>query len=217
MNDAQPALRVIVVDGYPVVRWGVRRFLERQDGVEVLAEASTVSEAKELLSRHHPDVAILDLMLLDTESADELRDLLRVTNRRLLAFTAHDGWQSVEEFLAAGGLGFVSKRAPINDLAEALRAVADGRQWISPSIRRVAQTNADDPAQDLTPREREVAVLIARGSTSKQIADQLCVTIKTVESHRYRIFKKLGIRRSAQLVDYVIKSGLAGGTREIGG
>jgi len=205
-------IRVLIADAYPIVRWAVRSFLERETGVDVVGEASSVAEATRLIRSMKPDLVITEINFPNTSTADTLTELVRNKELRALAFTENDSWRDVEEFTSAGGLGFVSKKSPLNDLINAIRAVSANRQWISPLIR---ETNIDTEAEDpddlsLSRREREIVGLVANGLTSKQIADKLCLSLRTVENHRHRVFKKLGIQRSAQLVDYAIKNGLRG-------
>jgi len=204
-----PVVRVLIVEGFPIVRWAVRAFLEKQGRVAVVGEAESVSQAVELARSLEPDVILTNTCFPDGLGIDEVAEFVRSGPFRSLAFSEHDTWDCVEAFLEAGGFGFVTKRAPLGEVAEAVSAVAAGRRWISPSIRRVAPVRAKTRSDQLTRRELETVTLIAHGLTSRQIAAQLCVSLKTVEAHRYRIFRKLGIRRVAQLVDYAARHGYA--------
>lgn len=212
-SNSQAKIKVVIVDAYPVARWGARRFLSQQQDIEVVAEAETAAEAAELVRSVSPRVVIIDLVAPGALTA--VVELVRVGDTGVVAFSALDSWQHVEEFLNAGGTAFVSKRAPLDHLLAAVYAAARGHVWISPELREMMQNSSENlqtQRELLTSREREVALMIAEGLTSRQIADRLCVSLKTVESHRYRIFKKLNIRRSAQLVDYVIRTGLTSGS-----
>lgn len=212
-SNSQAKIKVVIVDAYPVARWGARRFLSQQQDIEVVAEAETAAEAAELVRSVSPRVVIIDLVAPGALTA--VVELVRVGDTGVVAFSALDSWQHVEKFLNAGGTAFVSKRAPLDHLLAAVYAAARGHVWISPELREMMQNSSENlqtQRELLTSREREVALMIAEGLTSRQIADRLCVSLKTVESHRYRIFKKLNIRRSAQLVDYVIRTGLTSGS-----
>lgn len=214
MQQSSP-ISVLIVDEHPVTRWGLSRFLETYKNLSIVGEASSIEEMFEQVRLHNPDIVLMDTLIPGGDAIQATRDLIASGSKRVLAFTARDSWEHVERFLDAGGLGFVPKRCPPDELLQALSAVADHRQWISPSMRHKAGTLRRDAGSSrpvLSPREQEVAVLVARGLTSRQIADQLCVSLKTVETHRYRIFKDLGIENRAELVNYVIENGLLHGS-----
>lgn len=204
-----PVVRVLIVEGFPIVRWAIRAFLEKQGRIAVVGEAESVLRAAELTRSLDPDIVLTNTHFPDGSGIEEVSAFVRACPCRCFAFSEYDTWDCVEAFLEAGGFGFVTKRAPLGEVAEAVSAVAGGRRWISPSIRQVARVRAKTRSDQLTRRERETVTLIAHGLTSRQIADQLCVSLKTVEAHRYRIFRKLGIRRVAHLVDYAARHGYA--------
>ncbi|MCL5104566.1 MAG: response regulator transcription factor [Armatimonadetes bacterium] len=207
------ASKVLIVEEHPVTRWGLQHFLETTKDIRIVGEASCLAEAFDQIQRHDPDVIIMDIVFPDGDGIEAVREIMREKPRCVLAFSAHDTWDCVQKFVKAGGLGFVTKRCPPDELLCAIEAVSRGRRWISPSVRRVgpapARRSGDDHSR-LSPREIEVAALVARGLTSRQIADQLCVSLKTIETHRYRIFKGLQIKSRAQLVNYAIRHGLLG-------
>lgn len=209
-------LAVLVIDSQPIIRYAVREFLTNRPYVGLVMEADSVGQALAMMADHSPDVIVTELVFPDVDGMDAVWALIRDVRAGVVAFCEHDAWDFVEDFLDHGGMGFVSKRSPVSELASAVRAVADRRKWIAPSLRSVARTETAPNGANgcLTAREREVVTLIAGGFTSKQIADQLCVSLKTVETHRYRVFKKLKIRRIAQLADYAMRHGLSpGGSR----
>lgn len=204
---------VLIVEEHPVTRWGLRHFLETRKNINIIGEANTAAEAREKIYRHNPDVIIMDIILPDCDGITFVKEVCSSGSRKVIGFTAADTWDRVERFLQAGGLGFLTKRCPPDELITALEAVLQNRQWISPSLRSVAPSATTVPTDNdkiLSPREREVTALVARGLTSRQIADQLCVSLKTVETHRYRIFRELQIKSRAQLVSYAIQNGLMG-------
>jgi DNA-binding NarL/FixJ family response regulator len=200
----------LIVDAFPIVRWAVRSYLEKESGISVVAEAESINEASIITRSIRPDVVVTAVRFPGSTGSDSPLDFIKSQQVPTLAFCDQDSWREVEAFINAGGLGFVSKRSPISDLVSAIRAVSGNRRWISPAVRestsRIEALQCEDNA--LSPREREVVALILNGQTSRQIADQLCLSLRTVENHRHRVFKKLGIRRAAQLVDYSIKNGL---------
>lgn len=207
----QDVVKVLVADAHPLVRWALREFLNGRGNFEVTGEAGSVAEALSLLRSREVDVVITDLSLTDGSAAEVAAEFAKQGMPRVLAFSQQDTWDRVQAFLDAGGLGFVPKRSSLNELVEAVQAVANNRRWISPSVRAVvpaANKGGENGDCALSTREREIVSLVAKGLTSKQIADQLCVSLKTIESHRYRVFKKLNIQRVAQLADYAVKHGL---------
>ncbi|MHB9037982.1 MAG: response regulator [Armatimonadota bacterium] len=205
------SISVMVVDEHPVTRWGLQHFLESQANIHVVGEAASIREALGQVYSLKPQVIIIDAWIPGEDGIAATRELANYGNTRILAFSSRETWDCVESFLGAGGLGFVTKRCPPDELISAVRAVACGRQWISPCLRNVAASSHDKTsAKRLSAREQDVACLVARGLTSRQIADQLCISLKTVETHRYRIFKHLKISTRAELVNHVIESGLLG-------
>lgn len=213
MSSCNTSIGVLIVEEHPVTRWGLRHFLETRTDIEVIGEASCLTEAFDQIQLHGPDVIIMDIVFPDGDGLAAVEEITLDRSRRVLAFSAHDSWDRVQKFIKAGGLGFVTKRCPPDELLCAIEAVSRGRQWISPSVRKVSGNSNRKCGEDgnaLSPRETEVAALVARGLTSRQIADQLCVSLKTIETHRYRIFKELQIKSRAQLVNYAIRHGLLG-------
>ena len=211
MDNARK-ISVLIVEEHPVTRWGLRHFLQTRNNITVVGETSTATEARVAISKLKPDVVILDIILSDGDGIELTKEIVD-GGRRVMAFSGADTWDRVEKFLQAGGLCFVTKRCPPEELIQALDAVVQNHKWISPSLRNVishsaANTNHIKNEHPLSHREREVVALVARGLTSRQIADQLCVSVKTVETHRYRIFKELQIKNRAQLVSYAIQNGM---------
>ena len=205
-----PSIAIVIADDHPIVRYALRAYLEDHAAVCVLGEASSCAALRQLVRQQRPDVVVADLQYPDGPLLESMPWL--ITQSRVIAFSAEDFWQSVEAFTAAGGFGFVSKRSQLSELVEAIEAVAANRKWIAPTVRAVsvpANAQRDDTSTaELTRREREVVALVVRGMTSKQIADQLCISLNTVETHRYRIFKKLNIKRIAQLADFAVRHGI---------
>ena len=198
------AITVFIVDKQPIVRWGLRHFLETQN-FAVLDDAGSLSEAEEKLDHLKPDVIVLDTSLLKTNIASTIKELTVNDKGHILGFSTTESWGFVENFVNSGGNGIVSKRCPPDDLVNAIRSVANNQIWISPSIRKMASRYTNNKKSNLSSRELEVVTLIAYGYTSRQIANQLCVSIKTVETHRYRIFKRLNVNSRAELVNFAFE------------
>jgi DNA-binding NarL/FixJ family response regulator len=204
-------VKILIVDQYPVIRFGLAYFLEKQWSFEIVGEAGSIDDAIQQVRSHKPDVIVMDVFNFNGDGIEATREILREQPGNILAFSKNQSWDNISAFLHAGGLGFVLKQSSLTDLVTAINAVAEGNVWISPSVRKVTSASAQKPKtadEILSTREREIAMLVARGLTSSQIADQLCVSRRTVESHRYRIFKRLKIESRAQLVTYAIEHGL---------
>lgn len=205
-------LTILVVDSHPIVRWALREFLVNRPNVELVMEADCVTQAVSMMKTRNPDVVITELIFPDSEGLDAVQELIKSTTAGIIAFSDQDAWDQVEQFLNLGGMGFVTKRSALPELATAIKAVAGKQKWIAPSVRSAVPSRriiSNGKSCDLTDREREIVALITKGFTSKQIADQLCLSIKTVETHRYRVFKKLNIKHCAQLADYAIRHGIS--------
>lgn len=208
-------ISVLIVEDHSVVRWAVRSFLEHH-GVKIIGETASAAEAVDLAAREEPDVVLMDLATEDAGAIEATRAINRARSGRVLAFCSHGSPDQIDVFLRAGGSGFISKSSPIEDLLAALNAVADDREWIPADA--ISQSSLRGKHKSvLSDREREVAVLVSKGFPSSQIAARLFVSINTVETHRYRIFKKLDIHSRAELVDYVLKHNLMGDWSAEGG
>ena len=209
------SIRVAVVDDQALVRGGFAMVLRIHDDIEVVAEAGTGLEAIEVARRHRPDVVLMDIRMPDMDGLE--------ATSRILA----EADEYVYKALRAGASGFVLKDIPPDQLAIAVRTVADGGALLAPSITRrligrFTERMTVDAAvagrlERLTDREREVVVAVARGSTNAEIAGELFIGPATVKSHVSSILTKLGLRDRTQLVVFAYESGLVeAGTRDIG-
>jgi len=204
--------RVLLADDHILVRQGVRLLLEKE-GFEVVGEAGDGLEAVRLARQTEPDIAVLDLLMPQLNGIDAAREIHQCSpHTKTLLLTAR-GDQLLLEALAAGMRGCLLKSHASRDLVQALRALEEGRVYLSPGLAdavvQAYRTGAERPADPLSLREREVLQLISEGHGTKQIADKLCISARTVESHRYRIMRKLEIRETAGLVRYAIGRGLS--------
>jgi DNA-binding NarL/FixJ family response regulator len=207
-------MRILVADDHGIVRAGIRLLLERQSGLEVVAEAADGVEAVEQAVRLKPDLCILDVgmpRMTGLQAAREIRAHLR--DARVLMLSMHDDERYLFEALKAGASGYVLKREADQDLVGAIRAVGGGEAFLTNAaersiIREWMEDGAGGPAVPLTTREEEVVKLIAEAYTNAQIAEILHLAEKTVESHRANVLRKLGMRDRVQLVRYAIRRGL---------
>lgn len=204
--------RLLLADDHSLVREGLKAFLERQ-GFQVVGEASNGQEALRLAAKTQPDIAILDIGMPLLNGLDAARELRKSAARaKAILLTKHEENQYVTEALRSGVSGYVLKSQVATDLVHAIREVSRGSVYLSPSISR-AVVNAylsktDAPDDPLSARERQVLQLVGEGKSTKQVAQQLGVSVKTAESHRARLMRKLDIHETASLVRYAIRRGL---------
>jgi two-component system response regulator NreC len=205
-------IRVVLADNHELVRQGLKALLERE-GFDVVGEASDGQEAVRLVPVVRPDVAIIDISMPTLNGLDAARELHRSPQRtRTILLTRHDEDQYVTEALRAGVRGYVLKNQAANDLVHAIQQVCRGEIYLSPSISRTVVeaflSKTAVPTDPLTSRERQVLQLIGEGKSSKEIATLLGISVKTAESHRTRLMRKLDIHELASLVRYAIRRGL---------
>jgi DNA-binding NarL/FixJ family response regulator len=210
--------RVLLADDHQLVRAGLRLLIDGLSDFEVVAEVGDGVEALEAARKLQPDIALLDISMPrmgGLEAADAMRTASPAT--RVVALSMHASEQHFAAALKAGAIGYVIKDAAVNELAEALRTVAAGNHYVSPRISgalmqslarnlRGEQRDTADPV--LSPRQRQVLQLIAEGRNTREIADQLHVSVKTVETHRAELMRRLDIHDVAGLTRYAIRAGL---------
>lgn len=203
-------IRVLLADDHVLVRSGIRRLLEEMGGFEVVAEADDGAQAIEAAQRERPDVAVLDGSMPELnglEAAAWMRDNLPQVRVILLTMHADDGY--VRAALEAGAAGFLVKRSAPEELAVALRAVVAGHTYLSPAVSRtLIEERVGGPRPQLTPRQREVLKLVAEGRSSREIAVHLSLSVRTVESHRADIMRRLGADDVTGLVRHAVRMGL---------
>jgi len=217
MRETARPIRVVLADDHPIVRAGLRALLETQQEIVVVGEAGTASEAVDVVTRERPDVAILDISM-PGGGLQALRAIAELDlPTRVLILTVHAEERYLLPVLQAGGSGYVRKSSLHTDLIEAIRTVARGDVFVDPEAARMllrgyldqAQAgHVQDPAQVLSEREREVLKLTAAGYTAQEIADQLYLSPKTVETYRHRVMQKLGFSRRSELVRFALRAGL---------
>jgi len=208
-------MRVIVADDHAVVREGLVALLTEEPDITVLGAAGTGSHALELARRHRPDLALLDITMPDLSGLDVAKVLAEeMPETRVLILTMHEEEAFFFEALRSGAAGYVLKGAHGDELVAAVRAVCEGGVVLPPTlasaiVRDFLEHQAPlTPADDLSPREREVVTLIARGLTSREIADHLTVSLNTVKTHRAHIYLKLQISDRSKLIEYAVRHGL---------
>jgi two-component system response regulator NreC len=206
----EPATNVVVADDHALTRAKLRAVLEDEPDIRVAADADDLEMAERLIDGHRPDVLVLDLTLrggASVETIGELRGMSPQT--RIVAVSLDDEPGFAQRALAAGASGFVLKELAGEDLPAAVRAAARGEEYLSaPIATRLASLRHALARGELSLRETEVLRLIALGHTSVEIASQLGLSPRTIETHRARIHRKLGLRTRAELVGYALRRGL---------
>ena len=209
--------RILLCDDHALVRQGVRLILDREPDFEVVAEAGDGAEAVETALREEVDLAVLDVTMPRLTGIQAAREISqRRPELRTLILSMHDNEQYFFEALRAGASGYVLKSVVDRDLVEACRATMRGEPFVYPGAVRAlirehlerAQSGEDPPADPLSARESEVVKLVAEGYTTREIAETLVISEKTVERHRANILEKLGMRDRVELTRYAIRRGL---------
>ncbi len=206
------AMRVLLADPEVLIRQGLRGLLEASS-IEVVDTAETGRQAVELACRHQPDVVILEVALPELNGINATTEILQRCGCQVLVLTSNKAPATVRGMLQAGASGYVLKQCDFADVVSALRAIHAGKTYLSPEIAAaVVDDYVGDNARSFAPRisnrEREVLQLIAEGLSTKQIAAQLYVSVKTIETHRRNIMNKLEIHSVAGLTKYAIRQGL---------
>lgn len=217
------SIRILLADDHTLVRAGIGALLQGLEGMQVVAEASDGHAALRLVQTHQPDVVLLDIAMPGLNGLEVTARVAQAFPRvRVIILSMHANEEYVVQALRAGATGYLLKSAVTAELELAVRAVARGEVYLSPPIsryviadyvRRVEGAGSPDatppgPYTRLTPRQREVLQLIAEGHTTKDMAQRLHISVKTVETHRTQLMKRLDIHDVAGLVRYAIRTGL---------
>jgi DNA-binding NarL/FixJ family response regulator len=221
MTAATSLIRVLIADDHAIVREGIRQVLcsDESRSIDVVGEASTGTQAVALAIELQPDVVVLDITmpeLTGLEAAAQIRDA--VPDAAILVLSIHDHEEYVMQSMRAGAQGYLRKDSSPSELRGAVRTLYGGGSYFStPVVRSVAASARGTPSEEehraklaaLTPREREILVEIACGWTNKEIAGHLGISVRTVESHRDALMRKLGIRGAAALTRFAVDAGIA--------
>lgn len=201
-------IRILLADDHPVLRQGMRRLIEHERDMVVVAEADDGAEVPALINLHHPDVLVLDLAMRQVSGVETLRQLrAKQSDCKVLVLTVHEDRAFLREVLEAGALGFMLKRAANTELIEAIRSVARGTAYvdgrITPELVQLvssAASRSDIDAPELTAREVNTLRYIAEGYSNKEIGAALRISVKTVETYKARAMRKLGLRSRIDIV-----------------
>ena len=208
----ESAFRVLIVDDHPIVRQGLRRLIDQEEDLSVCGEAEDVKEARDAIQALSPDAVILDISLKNSDGVDLLKELrIRRLKTPVLVLSMHDESIYAERLLSAGANGYIMKQEASDRFLAALREVLSGGIYVSDAVRsKIANSAAtedvvDDPIARLSNRELQVFNLIGQGLSTREIADKLNLSVKTIESHRLTIKEKLNIDSATQLVRYAVR------------
>jgi two-component system response regulator NreC len=204
---------VVLADDHGVVRQGLKLIVEAQPGMRVVAEAGDVEETLRMTRAHRPRVLVLDMNMPGGDSLEKIPELLSSSpETSIVILTMQDEPALAQATLRAGASGYVVKDAAGDELVQAIHTVLEGGTYLHPQLgaRIAAQDPQPEHSDDLTDREREVLKLVALGHTNGEIANQLFLSVRTVESHRAHIQQKLRLSTRAELVRYALDTGLIG-------
>ena len=205
-------IRVLIVDDHELLRAGLCSRLEREPGITVVGEADTAERAVLLARRLQPDLIVLDL-LLPRKSGDEvIPELTEVAPQsRVLVVSSQAAPSSVRRALSAGAAGYLPKRSSDRDLVAAIQLVANGGGYVDPELGARLVTPNDSPAlEPLSERERDIVHLLALGYTNQEIGKKLFISVRTVDTHRAHIMRKLDLESRAELVMFALANGVIG-------
>jgi DNA-binding NarL/FixJ family response regulator len=211
-------IRILLADDHAMVRDGVRALLEKQPDMAVVAEAADGREAAQLAEEHRPDVVVMDIGMPNLNGIDATRRILAAhPHTAVVILSMHQDESYVLRSLKAGAKGYLLKDSLRSDVLEAIRAVAQGRSFLTRKISRMMQEDyiremeqrgLEDSYDLLTDREREVLQLAAEGKPNKEIAGVLGIGVTTVETHRTHILQKLGLHSVPELILYAVRKGI---------
>ncbi len=211
-------IKIILVDNHNLLREGLKTLLDQQPDMKVIAEADNGRDAFNLVRKFSPDVVVMDVIMPGFNGIESTQKILKENGKtKVLALSVHSDIRYVVEMLKAGASGYILKDCAFSDLAKAIRCIMKREVCLSPSISEkivdgyLAFVDKEDKyavASPLTAREKEVLQLIAEGRGTKEMAEMLHLSIKTVEAHRQNIMKKLNLKTVAELTKYALREGI---------
>ena len=206
---ANRSLRILIADDHDLVRRGLRSLVESHTGWNVCAEARTGNEAVTQAGELRPDIAILDIAMPELNGVEAARRIRKTCpHTEVLLLSVHHSDQLVREILEAGVRGYVVKSDSERDLLSAVEALSNHKPWVTCCATELllSKDSPNDKPERLTSREREIVQLLAEGKTSKEIASALAISVKTTETHRANIMRKLGFHSVSELIRYAVRN-----------
>ena len=211
-------IRVLVVDDHTIVRDGICALLRLAGDIEVVGEAANGREALEMVRKFMPDVMLIDIAMPNMNGLEATRRIRKEFPRvKVLVLTQYDDKEYVFPVIEAGASGFISKTAASSELVSGIRSVYRGDSFLSPSAARIlvedyqqeaSLRKEQDPYKQLSDREREILKLLAEGHTTREIADMLVISVKTVDGHKTNLMSKLDIHNRIDLVKFALRRGI---------
>jgi len=208
-------IRIAIGDDHSLVREGLRRILHERGYIEIVGEAANGIEAVELVRKKKPDVILLDISMPEKDGIDATRDIVAMegSTTKVLILTMHTDEHYALRALRAGAHGFILKDAKAEELVNAIRRVKDGKRYLPSDLERsfaeryLEPEPSGQPARNLSNREFEVMCMLAMGLTNREIADKLAISVKTVDTHRSHVLKKLNLRNNSDITRFAIQHG----------
>lgn len=205
-------IKVLLVDDHELIRVGMRRLIEEEEGIVIAGEANDGEQGLELARTERPDIVLLDINMPGMNGVEATRRLARLPHApKVIIVSVHAQDPIPTRLLEAGASGYLTKEAAAQELLTAVQAVAKGKRYLSADIAReiaLAQAGGESPLASLSEREMEVLLLVADGKGIPDIADRLNVSPKTVSTYRYRLFEKLDVENDVELARYALRHGL---------
>ena len=210
------ATKIIIADDHTIMRTGLRALLAPTPGFEIVAEAADGKQAVEMSAAHTPDIVIMDVNMPVLNGVEATKQILAAHPKtRIIVLSAHSDANLIRQSFHAGAVAYLLKDAAFEEVVRAIEATQKGEVYVSSHVagqvmRSIMQSGLNDapPDMPLSPREREVLQLVAEGKSTKQVAQQLTVSVKTIETHRQNIMAKLNLFSVAELTKYAIRRGL---------
>jgi len=208
-------IKVLLADDHSIVRAGLRRIVEETEDMEVVAEASNGRDAIRLVNRKLPDVAVIDISMPDIDGLEVTARLAAdVPALPILILTMHEEAQYVVRAIEAGAMGYITKQSAPEQLVKAIRRVHSGHRYITEEAAEILafkiakKSHGSSPLDSLSTRELQVLRRLALGHTNREIAESYCISVKTVDTYRYRLLKKLNLRNNAELSRFAMQNRL---------
>jgi DNA-binding NarL/FixJ family response regulator len=205
-------IRVLIVDDHELLRAGLRSRLEGEPGIAVVGEADSAERAVVMTRSLQPDLILLDLLLPRTSGYDAIPELAKVAPlAKILVVSSQAAPSSVRRALSAGAVGYLPKRSSDRELLTAIRLVADGGGYVEPGLgARLVNPNGSPALEPLSERERDIVHLLALGYTNQEIGTKLFISVRTVDTHRAHVMRKLELETRAELVMFALANGVIG-------
>lgn len=207
-------IRILVVDDHTLVRDSLCRLIDSETDLEVVARTGSGREAVSLATKHEPDLVVLDYGLPDQDGLETTRQIVALKQTtRVLILTMHANEEYATRLIQAGAAGFIVKAAATDELLQAIRKVAQGGVYVTPGIMermvtRIGRPRDEAPEAALSNRELQVLVRLARGATTREVSEELHLSMSTVETYRGRILEKLSLRNNSDMTRFAIRRGL---------